>query len=129
MNQERKKDLCQEEPQLAVPCFAPALKLLQLLGKKWSIQIIYLLSTNESFRYNDLRRTLHKGWTKNRISDTTLSKRLQELLSAGLLRREVFQEAPPRVEYQLSPLGEELAKALQPLIDWTITKCHQKITF
>ena len=67
---------------------------------------------------------LQKGWKKDRISDATLSTRLNEFTKEGLLQREVFPELPPKVEYLLTKKGENLASALLPLIDWTIEACH-----
>lgn len=107
------------------PCFIPAQKILNLIGKKWSIQLINVLNDGKKARYNELRRLLHKGWKQKKISDATLSARLNELSKEGLLIREIHAEIPPKVEYSLSDKGEELSKALQPLIDWTIKTCHE----
>ena len=49
----------------------------------------------------------------------------QPLSKEGLLIREIHAEIPPKVEYSLSAKGEELSKALQPLVDWTIKACHE----
>lgn len=107
------------------PCFIPAQRILNLVGKKWSIQLFNVLSNGNKVRYNELRRLLHKGWKQNKISDATLSARLNELSEEGLLIREIHAEIPPKVEYSLSEKGEELSRALQPLIEWTIKACHE----
>jgi len=107
------------------PCFIPAQRILNLVGKKWSIQIINVLCNGKKVRYNNLRELLHKGWKKNKISDATLSARLTELTEEGILIREIHPEIPPKVEYSLSKKGEKLSEALQPLIDWTIKACHE----
>ncbi|MCE7748887.1 MAG: helix-turn-helix transcriptional regulator [Candidatus Heimdallarchaeota archaeon] len=107
------------------PCFIPAQRVLNLVGKKWSIQLINVLSNGRKVRYNEIRELLHKGWKKNKISDATLSARLSELSKEGVLIRDVHPEIPPKVEYSLSEKGQDLAEALQPLIDWTIKTCHE----
>ena len=80
----------------------------------------------KKLRYNDLRDNLQKGWTRDKISDATLSTRLADFTKEGLIKREVFPELPPKVEYSLTMKGEKLANALQPLVEWTINACHGK---
>ncbi len=118
-----KKDDCSKDNK-SFPCFIPAQRILKLISKKWGIRLIYLLKDGKRIRYNELRDMLQKGWKKDRISDATLSTRLNEFTKEGLLQREVFPELPPKVEYLLTKKGENLASALLPLIDWTIEACH-----
>lgn len=106
------------------PCFVPAQRILHLVSSKWGIQLVYVLMENKKLRYNDLRDNLQKGWKRAKISDATLSTRLADFTKEGLIKREVYPELPPKVEYSLTKKGEKLAKALQPLIDWTINVCH-----
>ncbi len=119
------KENCVHE-QKGYPCFIPAQRVLNLVGKKWSIQLINVLSDGKKVRYNDLRELLHRGWKKDKISDATLSARLTELSEEGILEREIFPKIPPKVEYSLSEKGEKLSQALKPLIDWTISSCHEE---
>jgi DNA-binding HxlR family transcriptional regulator len=112
--------------QIGSPCFIPAQRVLNLIGKKWSIQLIKILGDGKKVRYNDLRESLHRGWKKDKISDATLSARLAELSAEGILKREIYPEIPPKVEYSLSKKGEQLSQALKPLIDWTIKTCHEE---
>lgn len=118
---------CDHE-QNGFPCFIPAQRVLNLIGKKWSIQLINMLSDGKKVRYNDLKELMHKGWKNNKISDATLSARLSELSEEGILIREIHPEIPPKVEYCLSEKGENLSEALQPLIDWTVTICHEEMS-
>ncbi|MFW6354904.1 MAG: winged helix-turn-helix transcriptional regulator [Verrucomicrobiota bacterium] len=53
-------------------------------------------------------------------STSTLSARLDELVDAGLLDRERYAEIPPRVEYELTDDGAELAERLRPVAEWTM---------
>jgi len=52
------------------------------------------------------------------VSSSTLSTRLDELVEAGILSREQYAEIPPRVEYELTDIGEELGQHLEPLLKW-----------
>ena len=54
------------------------------------------------------------------ISQKSLTKTLRQLERGGLVTRVVFPEAPPRVEYQITKLGEELLIQLHPVWLWTV---------
>jgi DNA-binding HxlR family transcriptional regulator len=54
------------------------------------------------------------------ISQKSLTKTLRQLEKAGLLTRVVFAEVPPRVEYQITKLGEDLLIQLHPVWLWTV---------
>jgi DNA-binding HxlR family transcriptional regulator len=54
----------------------------------------------------------------NGINPRSLSDRLKELESAGLINKEVFAEVPPRSEYSLTKDGRDLRKAMIPLMEW-----------
>jgi DNA-binding HxlR family transcriptional regulator len=55
------------------------------------------------------------------ISQKSLTKTLRQLERGGMVTREVFPEVPPRVEYQITKLGEELLIQLHPVWLWTVT--------
>jgi DNA-binding HxlR family transcriptional regulator len=77
-------------------------------------------------RYNRIKSQIG-SITSKRISDTTLSSRLSELVSKDILIRKQFNEIPPHVEYHLTTKGRELQQSLQPLINWAIKDCHAEI--
>ena len=54
------------------------------------------------------------------ISQKSLTKTLRHLERSGLVTRVVFPEVPPRVEYQITKLGEELLVQLHPVWLWTV---------
>lgn len=108
------------------PCFIPAQRVLNLISRKWSIQLIYILKDCKRVRYKNLKKQLHRGLRRGKISDATLSSRLAELMKEGIVDREVFAEIPPKVEYHLSQKGEMLSEVITPLIDWTIKNCHEE---
>ena len=52
------------------------------------------------------------------ISDRVLTQRLRELEHRGLIERTVVPSMPVQITYALTPRGEGLVQALQPLVDW-----------
>lgn len=98
------------------PCIMEG--VLGFLGKSWNIMIIGTLGNYAQLRYGELMGKL------GNISPKTLSTRLKELGSIGLVERNVFAEIPPRVEYHLSPRGIDLYKRLIPLLEWATGDIH-----
>jgi DNA-binding HxlR family transcriptional regulator len=52
------------------------------------------------------------------FSSKTLTIRLKELEKSGILNRQSFNEIPPRVEYRLTPKGQELVESIIDLLQW-----------
>lgn len=84
--------------------------LLARLGDRWSALIIYRLGQGR-LRFNELKREIG-------ISQRMLSLTLRELEREGLILRHHFPTIPPRVEYELSPLGQTLRAPIRALADW-----------
>ena len=53
------------------------------------------------------------------MTHSTLTRQLRELERDGFLRRTVYGEVPPRVEYTLTPLGESFAPLLTQMLAWS----------
>jgi DNA-binding HxlR family transcriptional regulator len=83
----------------------------EVVGGKWKAVILWELNTAVR-RFGELRR-LVPG-----ISEKMLIQQLRELEADGLVKRQVFHEVPPRVEYSATKLGTSLNKALTPLAEW-----------
>jgi DNA-binding HxlR family transcriptional regulator len=83
----------------------------EVIGGKWKAVILWELHTQVR-RFGELRRLL------DGISEKMLIQQLRELEADGLVRRQVFHEVPPRVEYSATKLGNSLNTALAPLADW-----------
>ncbi|MBF2036626.1 MAG: helix-turn-helix transcriptional regulator [Leptolyngbyaceae cyanobacterium T60_A2020_046] len=79
--------------------------ILDIVGSKWSILILRELFMGQ-------RRTHEFLDALPGISTKTLTARLRELERHGLIRRKVYPEVPPRVEYSLTDKGREI----QPLM-------------
>jgi len=78
---------------------------------KWKLLIIQFISKGKN-RFCTLRRLL-PGCTQ-----TMLSNQLRSLVNDGLITRNVYAEVPPHVEYELTPLGNQLIPIIQDLIEW-----------
>jgi len=85
---------------------------LSIIGGKWSVLILWNLYEGTK-RFNELQR-LMPG-----ISPKTLSQRLQELESSGIVLRTLYPEVPLRVEYSLTAKGNELRDIFGALIQWS----------
>ena len=85
-----------------------------LLGRRWSLQIIYAASQSGACRFNEFRQVLVG------IPPRTLAQRLVELEQAGVLERTVVDARPPRVEYHLTGSGGRLAQVMDALQAWSV---------
>ena len=85
---------------------------LSLISVKYKMIILYCLMEYGAVRFNQLQRYLKK------ISDRTLSQNLKELEADGLIRRQVFPQIPPKVEYSLTERGVSLMAVLDQLCIW-----------
>lgn len=90
----------------------PYVTAQKVLTGKWSMYILYLL-TDGPIRFNELQRRMPEEMTH-----TTLSRQLKTLEDEGLIVRIEYQQIPPKVEYQLSEIGEKFRKVLSVLEVW-----------
>jgi DNA-binding HxlR family transcriptional regulator len=97
----------------AASLMAETAKLRDLVTKRGTMEILIPLccSTNP-VRYKQFRQAL------NGVSSKTLAQRLKELEKAGILKRQSFNEIPPRVEYTLTAKGQELVESIISLLQW-----------
>jgi DNA-binding HxlR family transcriptional regulator len=103
---------CTSENEMHDICLCPLQGIIDIISKKWSLLIVATIGNHQKLRYNEIRKKLGE------ISPKTLADRLKELEEEGLIKREAFAEIPPRVEYSLTNRGEELRKAMIPLMTW-----------
>jgi DNA-binding HxlR family transcriptional regulator len=84
---------------------------LAVIGGRWKGVVLYWLST-DTLRFGQLRRLLPN------CTQRMLTLQLRELEEDGLVKRTVFAEVPPRVEYELTAFGRSLQPILLGLKDW-----------
>src|SRR5215475_4673773 len=83
-------------------------EVLARVGDKWTVLVVSALG-NGPKRFNELRRGLGS------ISQRMLTLTLRALERDGLVKRTVFPTIPPRVDYELTPLGRSLLKPVTEL--------------
>jgi DNA-binding HxlR family transcriptional regulator len=90
--------------------------LLSKVGDKWSILIVVILSRSkdQTARFSTLLKSV------DGISQRMLTTTLRDLERDGFVKREVYPESPPRVEYELTTLGKSLMVPMQHLVQWTV---------
>jgi DNA-binding HxlR family transcriptional regulator len=88
--------------------FCPVAKAMELLDERWTLLVVRELVLG-SEHFNELRRGLP------RMSPTLLSRRLQQLVRAGVITR---MEADGEVRYRLTQAGEELRPVVEALGMW-----------
>jgi DNA-binding HxlR family transcriptional regulator len=88
------------------------IEIVQLLSRKWALLILSSLFRDQKLRYSELANRL------GGISPKTLTERLRELENEGIIRRELFAEIPPKVEYSLTKKGTELATSFVHVLNW-----------
>ena len=85
----------------------PIRNILSRIGDKWSLLVLYTLSGSSVMRFNVLQKNIPD------ISQKMLTVTLRALEEDGLVKRVIYAEVPPRVEYSLT----DRAKSLLPCID------------
>lgn len=89
-----------------------ALDALSLLTGKWQPVVLAVVAHEEGIGFNDLLDAIPN------ISGKVLSDTLETLRDAGLLERQVVNESPLRVQYELTSAGEEMQIVFDELADW-----------
>jgi DNA-binding HxlR family transcriptional regulator len=93
-------------------CYCLLDDVLELLGRKYVMDIVCVIAFHETIRFGTLEDHIPDA------STSTLSARLDELEEERLVTREQYDEIPPRVEYELTGDGAELASRLEPVLEW-----------
>ncbi len=86
-------------------------KTLKIIGSKWTMMILHNLFDGTK-RFGQLQRVLPG------ISPKTLSQRLDELEQEGIIKKKIFAEVPPHVEYNLTQKGLSLGKIFNNMAQW-----------
>lgn len=104
----------------------PVRDVIARISDKWSILVILVLGGNGKMRFNELKHQIGD------VSQRMLTVTLRHLEEDGLVKREIFAEVPPRVEYELTEIGHGLMEQISILADWAnihskeILKCRNK---
>lgn len=85
------------------------------ISGKWKMTILHHIHHYGKIRFNETKKTLQ-------VSEKVLSQQLKELANDGLVERIQYNTIPLKVEYILTPLGEDLIPALDILYIWSIRR-------
>lgn len=96
----------------------PVRDVLDRIGDKWSVMAITLLGDGP-LRFMELKREI------GLVSQRMLTRTLRALERDGLLTRTVYPTVPPRVDYELTPLGRSLHATLSELAAWAFAHNDQ----
>ncbi|MDB5168752.1 MAG: MarR family transcriptional regulator [Candidatus Saccharibacteria bacterium] len=91
-----------------VGCIASA---MDVIGNKWTALILRDLFAGPK-RFGELEKSVGS------INPRTLSQRLDDLEQFGIITKQSFAEAPPRIEYTLTEKGEDLLPILEQMATW-----------
>ena len=94
------------------PYFCGIDAAMDVISGKWKVLILWELHHHGIRRFAELRRGLPG------VSEKMLIQHLREMEEDGLVRREVYREVPPKVEYSLTKDGASLNTALASLGAW-----------
>lgn len=86
---------------------------LDIFGGKWNSRIICVLAEKRTLRYSEIRNEMTD------ITDAVLSVTLKNLISDNIIRREQYDEIPPKVEYSLTDKGKSVVPILQSICRWS----------
>lgn len=91
---------------------ALTLEVMDLVGDKWTLLVVYVLGEG-ALRFSELRRRTAP------ISQKMLTRTLRQLERHGMVTRTVLPTTPPQVEYALAELGRSFLAAASVVCAWT----------
>ena len=89
----------------------PAERTLKVIGGRWKIFILWHLF-EKTQRLSELKRLIPG------VSQKVLVQQLREMEADGLVRRKIYAQVPPRVEYSTTNLGKTLRPLTLALCEW-----------
>lgn len=95
---------------VAIEC--PLQEIVSTVTKKWFLLVLNQIGNHGTMRYNELFQEF------SGISPKSLSDTLKELQKVKLVKREIKEGSPPRVEYSLTKDGIALRESVIPLLKW-----------
>ncbi len=89
----------------------PTRTMLDRISDKWTVLVVLVLLDGPR-RFNELRTRV------GRVAPKVLTETLRRLERDGVLTRTAFAEIPPRVVYELTPLGRSLEELIRSIAEW-----------
>ncbi len=88
----------------------------RILEGRWKMMIIFHLFDRSVLRFSELERAIAG------VSQKVLIQQLRELERDGVVRRLVYPQVPPKVEYRLTEWGQAMCPALDALLEWAAAR-------
>jgi len=99
---------------------ARARQMLERAAAKWPLRVLHVLSEADGpLRFSRVLERVED------ISQKVLTQTLRTLESDGLVIRTLYPQVPPRVEYELTPLGRELLTQVVSLWRWIVIHLNE----
>lgn len=97
----------------------PVRNVIDRIGDKWSLLVLLVLEETEVLRFNELQKHIES------ISPKMLAVTLKTLEADGLVKRTVYPQIPPKVEYNLTKRGKSLLPHLHGLVGWAAKNMNE----
>ena len=111
-NSEKKsKAYIEYEANYALYNSCPVTATMKIIGGKWKPIILYLISHDVN-RFGELLKDIEG------ISKKMLTSQLRELEKDGMLKRKIYAQVPPKVEYSLTELGRSMKAVTNAMCKW-----------
>ncbi len=110
----RVKNQVADSPVPSIEGICPMPDIAQLIGGKWKLIILQILIFNGMKRFGELRKLI------DGVTQTMLTNQLRALERDGLVKRKVYPEVPPRVEYSATQRALDLEQMFQAMHAWWI---------
>ncbi len=110
--QSRKQDSPAPIPVIEGVCPMP--DIAQLIGGKWKLILLQILIFQGTRRFGELRKQI------DGITQTMLTNQLRALEKDGLVRRKVYPQVPPKVEYSATQRAMDLREMFQAMHAWWV---------
>jgi len=108
------KMIVPEPPVPVIEGICPMPDIAQLIGGKWKLIILQILIFQGMKRFGELRKLI------DGVTQTMLTNQLRALERDGLVKRKVYAEVPPRVEYSATQRALNLEQMFQAMHAWWI---------
>lgn len=85
---------------------------LRILEGRWKMKILFHLFDKGTLRFSELERHV------SGVSQKMLIQQLKELERDGIVARTVYPVVPPKVDYRLTEIGQDLCPVLDAILEW-----------
>ena len=96
-------------------------RALKLIDGRWKLLILFQLFGGKVLRFSELERAIPA------VSQKMLIQQLRQMEADGMVRRVIYPEVPPKVEYALTQWGQALCPTLDSLLKWAAVRDERPV--